>query len=341
MAVVAVVILAVLVFLMTGSKSLFARKAVLYTYLDDSAALTEGSPVRLNGILIGKVNVVGLSGESTPMRVVRVDMEVDEQYLASIPVDSQASIAAESVLGTKYINIKKGTSKAAVKPGATVPSLDTREFAEVVQSGYALMASAQGLLKRLDNIVGIVESGKGSIGKLLVDEELYNRANLILGDIQKLTTALGSNQGTVGKLIYDDHLYNDIRISLARFDSLLVDLQEGKGTAGKLLKDQALYDESKKTISEARKMLSDVNEGKGTAGKLLKSEELHNQVVATIAGLDRMLDRMNQGRGTIGQLLVNPQLYESLSGATSEMRALMKDFRANPKKFLRIQLKLF
>jgi phospholipid/cholesterol/gamma-HCH transport system substrate-binding protein len=43
----------------------------------------------------------------------------------------------------------------------------------------------------------------------------------------------------------------------------------------------------------------------------------------------------------VGQLLVNPQLYENLTGATEEIRSLMKDFRANPKKFLTIQLKLF
>ncbi len=50
---------------------------------------------------------------------------------------------------------------------------------------------------------------------------------------------------------------------------------------------------------------------------------------------------MNAGQGTIGQLLVNPQLYDNLNGSTREMHGLMKDFRANPKKFLRIKLRLF
>jgi phospholipid/cholesterol/gamma-HCH transport system substrate-binding protein len=38
---------------------------------------------------------------------------------------------------------------------------------------------------------------------------------------------------------------------------------------------------------------------------------------------------------------VNPQLYESLNGSSKEMSELLKDFRANPKKFLRIKLGLF
>jgi phospholipid/cholesterol/gamma-HCH transport system substrate-binding protein len=309
--------------------------------LDDSAALSEGAAVRLNGIVIGKVKKVALSGENVPNRVVRVDMEIDQKYLSSIPVDSQAAISAENVLGTKFINIRKGKATASVPPGGTINSLDTREFDEVVQSGYALLTSAQALLQRVDRIVGLVENGQGSIGKLLVDDELYRRANLILSDVQKLTTALGSSQGTAGKLIYDDQLYNDIRGSVARVDTLMQGLQDGQGTAGKLLKDPALYDDTRKSVNEIRQLLADLNAGKGTAGKLLKSEDLHNQISKTIGRLDTIFQRLNEGQGTLGQLLVNPQMYENVNGLTGEMRSLLKDFRTNPKKFLTVQLKLF
>ena len=87
--------------------------------------------------------------------------------------------------------------------------------------------------------------------------------------------------------------------------------------------------------------LDDVNAGKGTVGKLLKSDELANQLKTTIGRIDLILDKINSGQGTIGQLLVNSTLYDNLSGATRELHALMKDFRANPKKFLTIQLKLW
>jgi phospholipid/cholesterol/gamma-HCH transport system substrate-binding protein len=61
----------------------------------------------------------------------------------------------------------------------------------------------------------------------------------------------------------------------------------------------------------------------------------------TIARLDLILDKVNSGQGTIGQLLTNPQMYENLNGATRELHGLMRDFRANPKKFLRIKLAIF
>ena len=77
------------------------------------------------------------------------------------------------------------------------------------------------------------------------------------------------------------------------------------------------------------------------AGKLLKDEEMHNRLNASIQKVNLLLDNLNAGKGTMGQLLVNQQLYENLNGATYELQGLMKDFRANPKKFLRIKLGLF
>ena len=71
-----------------------------------------------------------------------------------------------------------------------------------------------------------------------------------------------------------------------------------------------------------------------------QSYDLH-QLKASIGKVDLLLDKINAGQGTIGQLLVNPQLYDSVNGATRELNGLLKDFRANPKKFLHIKLGLF
>ena len=47
------------------------------------------------------------------------------------------------------------------------------------------------------------------------------------------------------------------------------------------------------------------------------------------------------GQGTLGQLMVNPQLYESLNGATYEMHEFLKEFRKDPRKYLRIKASIF
>ncbi len=341
MAIVAMIILGVLIFLMTGQKALFVREAVIYTYMDDAAALSKGAPVRLNGILIGNVDRVELSGSTQPNRVVRIAMSIPRQRLSEIPVDSVAAISAENVLGTKYINIKMGVSTQRIQPGGELRSLDVREFEEVVQASYNVVASLNSILKRVDAIVSQVELGKGTIGKFLVDEGFYNRVLAAVNEMQKVTQQVASGRGTLGRLVYDDALYEQLRVSLARLDTVIQDLQQGQGTAGKFLRDPALYDEARATVADFRRLVEDLNAGKGTAGRLLKDDALYRRVESFVARLEDTLERVNTGQGTAGQLLVNPQLYESLNGATNELRALIKDIRAEPKKYLRIKLALF
>ena len=341
MAVFALVIIGALVFLLTGTKGLFTADAPIYTYLEDSAALAAGAPVRLNGILVGKIDKVELSGERAPRRAIRVTLEVERDRLKQIPVDSVAAIAAENVLGAKFINIRRGQATNTVQAGGEIQAADTADFDEVMRQGNTLLSQLQQILKRVDAIVGLIEVGKGSIGKLLVDEELYDRLLTIVADGQKITRAMSTPTGTIGKLLYDDAMYGDLRKSMARVDTMLASLEAGQGTAGKLLKDEALYAEIQGSVVELRRVIADLNAGKGTAGKLLKDEELHNQLRASLGKVDTMIDRINAGQGTVGQLLVNPQLYDTINGATGEMQQLIKDIRANPKKFLRIKLALF
>jgi phospholipid/cholesterol/gamma-HCH transport system substrate-binding protein len=348
LALAAMIILAVLIFLITGETNIFESDALVYTYMADAAALTKGAPVNLDGIPIGKVKNITLSGSKDPQRLVRLEMQVPEHELKNIPVDSLSEISSANVLGTKYINIKSGKSDTTVRSGQELPSVNTGEIQDLVQQGFGVLNSLQDTVKEVnktvqhvDEIVGLVESGKGSIGKLLVDDTLYNRFLGIVDEVKQLADVLNSDKGTLGKLIYDQELYDDLRKTVAQVDTVVDGLQQGQGTAGKLLKDPALYNELQKTLADFHQIITGLNEGQGTAGKLLKNDELYKQLSDSIAKVDVIIDKVNSGQGTLGQLLVNPQLYDNLSGATREMHLLMQDFRANPKKFLRIKLAIF
>ncbi len=341
LAIFAMTILAVLIFLITGQTSIFESQVQIYTYMADAAALTNGAPVNLDGIPVGKVKAIRLSGSKDPMRLVRIDMQVAERALKDIPNDSLASISAANVLGTKYINIKSGKGTTTVGPDQELPSVNTGEIQDLVQQGFGVMNSLQDTVQRVDKIVGLIENGQGSIGKLLVDETLYNNLLAILAQVKGLADTLNSDKGTLGILLNNHDLYDQFAATLGRVDSMLQQLQNGEGTAGKLLKDPALYNEAQQTIADVHKLVDNLNAGKGTAGQLLTSDELSNQLKATISKIDSVIDKVNSGQGTIGQLLVNQQLYDNLNGATREMHLLMQDFRSNPKKFLRIKLSIF
>src|SRR5215468_10239751 len=81
MAIVALAILGYLIILLSSDTGLFQGRSTLYTFLGDSGDLAEGAPVRLNGIVVGKVRKVRLSGETAPQRVIKLDLEVEDKYL--------------------------------------------------------------------------------------------------------------------------------------------------------------------------------------------------------------------------------------------------------------------
>ena len=334
-------ILFVLIFLLTGNTGLFQNSAHLRTYMDDASGIPDGAAVRLNGITIGALNKLNLTGSRDPKRIVEFDMQVRARFLPQIPVDSVAGISAINLLGDKFINITKGTAPQHVQPGDEIASVPNQDIPELMAQSASLLAQFQDLLGRVNSILNDVEAGKGNIGKMLKDEELYTRLNAAIADAQQLLSAVRTGKGTISHLLNDDELYQDVRASIGKLNSLVDELQQGHGTAGKLLKDDALYNDLRKTTTQFNELLGDLQAGRGTAGKLLKDEAMYRNINQLLGKVDATIDKLNAGQGTLGQLMVNPQLYDSLNGATGELHQFVKDLRANPKKFLRIKLAIF
>ena len=340
-AITAFVLIFVLVFLLTSSKGIFRRYAVLHTYMRDALGMTKGSSVRLNGIEIGYLNSVSLTSSPDPKRAVEFNMFVQPKYLPDIPVDSIATITAANLLGDKFIDITRGKDKQTVRDGSELSALQGQDIPELMAQSANLLDSFQSIVNRIGDLLAYVESGKGNIGLLLKDRELYDRANAMVLEGQELLADIRHGNGSLSKVLYSDQLYNDIRAPIGRINDLLAGLQAGQGTAGKLMKDPALFDEAQKTITELHTLVADLNAGKGTAGQLLKNDQIAKQIEALTTKLNTTIDRINSGQGTVGQLLVNPSLYDALTGATKEFQSLAKDVRANPKKFLTLRLALF
>src|SRR5258708_38393378 len=120
MATLAMIIAGTLIFLLTGKGNLFQRTFEAVTFMDDSSGMSEGAPVRLNGIPAGSIDRLELSNSKDPQRVVRIVMTIPEDMRVQIPDDSTARISASNLLGDKFINITKGSSPNPVKPGAEI-----------------------------------------------------------------------------------------------------------------------------------------------------------------------------------------------------------------------------
>ena len=106
---------------------------------------------------------------------------------------------------------------------------------EVVERSADVLANLKALSEQIQDIVSNVQQGKGTIGKLLTDDQAYNRFNSILGKADQIASTVQSGQGTLGKLIMKDEMGNKSETTVDQINTILADLRAQKGTLGKLL----------------------------------------------------------------------------------------------------------
>src|SRR5712664_1360878 len=195
MAAVAMSILGILIFLLTGTGGIFTSHAYLYTYMDDSAAMATSTPVRLNGITIGQIDKIEFSGSKEKGKIVRITMKVKKSMLPQIPEDSVAGVSAANLLGDKFINITKGKNPNPISDGGTLKALETSDIPELMSRAGDLLGGFQVSLKRFDAILADIEAGKGSVGKFLKDEQLYNELASTAKELNKVAKNISSGKG--------------------------------------------------------------------------------------------------------------------------------------------------
>ena len=329
----AVAIASVLVYLLLGGAEFLQPALTVHTYLIDLSGLEKRNPVRFDGIRVGTVTATALSNSADPQKVVRVDMSIVRRYARSIPEDSTAAVAAENVLGDKFVEIKAGKSPRHLEQDAVLvsPPPPTFNQADLIKTGRAI-------LERMDSLFSDIEAGRGEFGKLVKGEEIYDSMVKKVADFQKEIRSATSKDTPIGRLIYDEATYNEIRKPLLDTDHALAELQAGHGAGGKFLKDPAQYDRLRKSVGDLNRVVADLRAGKGPAGNLLKNDELYTRVNRMVDNLNAQVDALNSGQGALGQLMTSTSLYETLDGSMKNLRAGLKDFRSNPKKFLYLKV---
>ena len=63
-----------------------------------------------------------------------------------------------------------------------------------------------------------------------------------------------------------------------------------------------------------------------------------SQMERSLAPLQSVFAKVDQGQGTLGRLINDTTLYAELNGAARELRALTADIKANPKRYLAIEV---
>ncbi len=338
-------LLSTLLFLMTSASglSLFSHKIYVKAYFSNSNGLKVGAPVGLEGVTIGEVKSVTVTNDparkATPVEVI---MKLGPKFRKSLHTDSRASLSTVGVLGDTVVDINSRTAVGPeLKNGDELPIMQAPNLNDVVRSSEGTIDSLNVILAKMNNIASSIEEGKGSIGKLVNDPELYNKATETVNQLQILTKNLNSGEGSVGKLLHDDQFYNKLNDAATKLDDITTALNDGKGSAGKLLKDDSLYDNLNSTLKHANSLLAEADAGKGALGLMTKDPAFAHKLNNTVSELDLLLTNVNTGKGTLGKLATDSAMYTNLNTLLTTSTDLVTAVRKDPKKYLVIRLKIF
>jgi phospholipid/cholesterol/gamma-HCH transport system substrate-binding protein len=326
----AVIIAAVLIFSLTGAKGFFWQRYSLKTRFANVAGLASGSPVRIAGVEVGSVTNVDFVGEE-----VEVTFQVKDENRRLITNNSVARLGSVSLLGESAVDITPSTTGTPIPDWGYVPQgRPAAALSDMTDS------ASQGI-QELTAMIHDVRDGRGTVGKLMTDEQLYVKLNRFVSSAGQLTDGIRQGRGTVGKLLNDPATADALEASLKNIETLTRQINDGQGSIGKLLKDDSFTTSLTSATSNIDTLVAKLNSGQGTAGKLMTDPALFDRLNSVTARLDQLVSTLNNGEGTAGQLLKDRQLYENMNGAVGDLRALVADIRKDPRKFLNIKVSVF
>jgi len=316
-------------------EKLFAPKANIYATFTDIKGLREGSPVWFSGVEIGSVKSINF----TTGRDIRTEISISAESLKFLKQDSQANILTLGLLGDKYVELTPGSRDAAVlQPGGTIIGQTTIEFQDIVRTGQESIAKISDFVNILEAILKKIESGEGTLSRLLNDPSVYDNLKDTTGELTIMLRKMESGTGTIGRLVNDETLYQDISSSVKDINLFARSLRDSKGTLNKLINDPSLYDRFQHASENLDDFTQKLSSSKGTINRLMEDESLYKNVNSASEKLASLLTRIDRGEGLAGQLVKDDELSEELKTTLTELNALIKDIKENPGRYFKFSV---
>jgi len=157
--------------------------------------LTEDAPVRLAGVDVGEVETLDVFYDEEAKRT-RVHVVAKIRRDTRIEEDAVARVNTLGLLGEQYLEITPGTAAKRLKNGDVVTGRNP------VNVGMQ-MENMSNLAESVSDVFSQISQGRGTLGKLIMDDTIYN-------DIQIIFERLRKGEGTIGKLLVKEKVYDDL-----------------------------------------------------------------------------------------------------------------------------------
>jgi phospholipid/cholesterol/gamma-HCH transport system substrate-binding protein len=310
------VLAAAIILEMVGGIELFRPGYHVHALFTSAQELKEGDRVKMAGVEIGRVEKIRLDEANNK---VRVTMKVRKD--AGVKTDSIAAIKFTGLMGQNFVAIDFGKpSSDCIKDDQLISSIEQPDLSVMMQKLQNVAIGVENLTKsftgvKIDKLIGplidIVEANKAPITATVSNLQFLS---------YELSTQIAQGKGTVGKLIKDETLYNSALATVTNLQSTAAEIKQavadarkivdqvnsGEGTVGKLVKDETLYRETTASMTNLKEILQKINQGQGTVGKLVNDQEFYKNAKMSLQKLDKATEGLeDQGPLSVMGILVN------------------------------------
>jgi phospholipid/cholesterol/gamma-HCH transport system substrate-binding protein len=316
-----------------GGGSPFSSKYTLKALMIDVNGLKPGAPVRVGGVEVGTVTGVQLGG---PARagLVELNIRLDRRVQSQVTTESRVTLGTLGLLGEKALDISPSSRGIPLEEGSLVQADPQDPFKGLLSDASQSTAYLRRILARMD-------SGEGLLGKALRDDELYNRMTDVSTRLQKFLTKMESDSGPLGRLVNDREMSARLASSVKGIEAATQRIESGQGALGALSHDEELAKDLKALTASLAQLSTRMEKGEGTMGKLVSDDAMYTRLDQLTTRVDALVQQLQTGDGSAGRLVRDPELYQNMIAATKEMRQLIAEIRADPRKYLRVKMSLF
>lgn len=178
------------IFIIGKQKNLFNPVFRLTATFFNVSGLQVGNNVRFSGINVGTVNDISIINDSTVM----VEMLIKKNVKEFIKSDCIVTIGSEGLIGDRLLLITQGSSDASLaEEGQQLLSAEPVEMDAIMLSLKVTANNAVIISDQLAEIMIKVNSGTGTLGRLLRDSAIAKNLNQTMENLKRSSQGLDEN----------------------------------------------------------------------------------------------------------------------------------------------------
>jgi len=180
-----------------------------------------------------------------------------------------------------------------------------------------------------------------------LSEQVNAQVAPIKAKAESLLSSIDSILLTV-RAVFNENTKNNLKRSFESISNSLASIENVAGSMDTVLAKQGrlrvIFDNIESITSNMKnnnenltKIITNFSAITDTIAKSKLAETL-DRTSKTMAETSALMERVNRGEGSLGQLATNDSLYTNLNSSAHSLDELLKDFQANPRKYLKVSV---